>query len=283
MSKNGVKKRCVSTKERNSTKEPEPSARERGNNHIFRLNKYLAHCGICSRRKADQLIKTGLISVNQQTTTHPGTSIYPNDKVYYQSKLLTLPKTTTGYLFNKPPNLICSHQKQGRTSTIFDYLKPHIKNIKKYRFVGRLDKESEGLIILISNGQLIQKLSHPKFETPKKYLIAYTGTLSTNKLLQGITDQGQHLSCDQIETLKQSEISSQTFFNQTKVPTQFIKVTIHEGKKRHLRRLFKKLNLQIHHLKRIQLGPLKIDDLPSGQFRQLTNQEINKLNNLERL
>ncbi len=216
----------------------------------IRLNKYLADCGISSRRKADELILVGRIKVNGKTITKLGLQIEPGkDEVYYLNKKIQ-PKNYIYIMLNKPQGYTCTTKKFKGEKNILDLIK-----IKEKIFpVGRLDKNSQGLIFLTNDGNWAYNLTHPKFQIEKEYLVISSKPIKTedlNKMKKGFKDQGQLLN------IKSFKINSPTSVN----------LILTQGHKREIRRLFKHFNYQIKLLKRIRIGKWELGNLAEGKWQ----------------
>lgn len=227
---------------------------------IIRLQKYLADSGIASRRKSEQLILVGLIKVNSKIITELGSKVdTEKDKVEYQNKILE-PKGKLIYIMlNKPAGYVTSLEHEGK-KTILDLVK-----IKERVFpVGRLDELSQGLLILTNDGDLAFKLTHPKFEHEKEYIVE-TITKPTEQdlksLAEGIIIDGKRTSPAKIKKLNENKFS----------------IIIHEGRNRQIRKMCAERNIKIKSLKRIRIGPLKLSNVSEGQWRYLTAEEVKRL------
>ncbi|MFH1287245.1 MAG: pseudouridine synthase [bacterium] len=233
----------------------------------IRLQKYLAQCGIASRRYAEELMRLGQISVNAQKITNPGIKIDPEkDKVFFKNKLVVLPKSGGIYiLLNKPKGYITTVKDVHAEKTVFDLL----GGVQEKIFpVGRLDKNTRGLLLFTNDGELCFKLTHPKYEIEKTYYLKIKGGIADSdlsRLKEGIIVEGIKTSPAKVKVIKKDKDVSE------------IKLTICEGKKRQIRNMIKKLGYFLLDLKRIKFGYLELGDLKEGEFRYLTNEEIEKL------
>lgn len=233
------------------------ASRGRINTVMIRLNKYLSNAGYCSRRKADQLITSGSVSVNGCVVTQLGTCVSNNDIVLCNGAKITLNQNNKIYvLFNKPINCITTmNDPEGRRS-IFDIIK-----IKERIFpVGRLDRNTSGILLLTNDGEFAQRLSHPSFKIQKVYKVVLNRNLSENdreKIKHGVKLDDGFFKVDDIFYDKQH--------------TLFVK--IHSGRNRIVRRLFEYLNYNIVALDRIKFGKFTKDGLARGQWRFITNIE----------
>jgi pseudouridine synthase len=225
----------------------------------MRLNKYLARAGVCSRRAADDLIKDGKVTVNNQVAKLT-TVVKPlTDKVVYQGRKITLASPVL-YLFHKPPGVICSRAKKSpQEKSIYEYFPPQPDLIS----IGRLDKDSEGLLLVTNDGDLAQTLMHPKFAHCKKYIV-WTNypklDLATlkHRLNRGIKIKGQNYRFDKVKIMGKSD-------NLLK-----LELTLHQGISRQIRRMLGRIGLTVIRLKRVEFSDYKLGKLPSGKYRKLT-------------
>ncbi|MBD3346842.1 MAG: pseudouridine synthase [Chitinivibrionales bacterium] len=233
-----------------------------------RLNKYLAQCGLGSRRACDELIASGRIYLNGKRVKELGVRINPlKDKVSYKGKELTAVHTLEYWILHKPKGpLVTHHDPEGR-ETVFDYLKKQGKDLDRLNYVGRLDRNSEGLLLLTNDGSLIHGLTHPRYHIKKVYRIRINRKLSPEHAYQmvneGVLSKNQELHAGEIKTAE-SPSKGQHWYE----------VVLYEGKNRQIRRMFEELGYTIVRLKRIQFGSLRLRTLPRGAFRQLTSREV---------
>ncbi len=234
----------------------------------IRLNKYIAHAGICSRRKAAELVKQGLIQVNGQTVTEPFYLVKKRDRVSYKGKLLK-PETKKIYiLLNKPRGLITSSQDEKGRKTVMDLFKNKIK--ERIYPVGRLDKDTTGLLLLTNDGKLAQKLAHPKHKVKKAYHAVLDRPLTKNdlmKIAQGLKLEDGIAQVDEIAYVEGKGKNE-------------IGIVLHMGKNRIVRRIFENLGYQVKRLDRTFYANLTKKNLPRGRFRHLTPKEIVMLKHL---
>lgn len=231
----------------------------------MRINKFIAESGIASRRKADQMIEEGLVKVNGKICTMGQDVDIANDHVTVNGKTINLVKTYEYYIMNKPKGYITTVKDEKNRKTVMDLLPP---NLTRLFPVGRLDYDSEGLLILTNDGDLTFKLTHPKNEIPKTYIVK-TEKPVTDKDLSSLR-QGVYV--DGVKTKKCNVTLVET--NKTGSKLQ---VTITEGRNRQIRKMFEAVNNTVDFLKRIKIGELKLTGLNRGEYRKLTNEEINYL------
>ena len=227
----------------------------------MRLSLFISRSGYTSRRKADCLIKEGKVRVNGQEALKPFLQISDKDKVEVEGKILRL-KENIYILFNKPKGVTTTLSDKFAFQKVIDFFPRKFKGIYP---VGRLDKQSSGLLILTNDGDFCYRLTHPKFSIEKEYLVELKGKLSPGdcqRAKKGLTSEGEHLKVKSIEVLTSQE-------NKT-----ICKVIISEGKKRHLRRLFKGLGFLVIELKRIRIGKLVLGNLMLGKYRLMEAKKI---------
>ncbi|HOK81443.1 MAG TPA: pseudouridine synthase [Clostridia bacterium] len=235
---------------------------------MVRLNKYIADCGVCSRRAADKLITDGLVSVNGKVVKELGATVdETNDAVYVEGRRVTPVNRFRYIMLNKPKGCICSVKDDKGRKTIFDYV--NIKDIRLFP-IGRLDYDSEGLVLLTNDGALAHKLTHPSHEIPKTYIAKVEGTVPESDLAalrNGIELDDIKLRPCKIKLVRMEEEGKVSRFE----------VTIFEGRNRQIRRMFEAIGKEVIFLKRVSIGDLKLGGLGRGEYRYLTEKEISKL------
>ena len=243
---------------------PQPSLPENDDQGI-RLNKFIAASGFCSRRKADELIFAGEVRVNGCVELSPGRRILPEDHIEIQGqRLSSLPVHFSYIMLHKPVQVMCTvHDPQGRP-TVLDCLTAEMRQSRVYP-VGRLDYFSEGLLLLTNDGELAQRLMHPRHHQPKTYDVLVRGAVSATAL--AIMRKGMKLA--EGEQLRPVEVESRM---QSNGHTR-LRMILHQGVNRQIRRMCRDLGLTILRLKRIRLGPLELGELPPGGCRYLSEQE----------
>lgn len=234
-----------------------------------RLNKFIAASGYCSRRKADELIFAGAVQVNGMVEHSPGRRILPDDVILVEGqRLAALPASFSYIMLHKPIQVMCTaHDPQGRP-TVLDCLTAEMRRNRVYP-VGRLDYFSEGLLLLTNDGELAQRLMHPRHHQPKTYDVLVRGTVPATALAtmrRGMTlAEGEHLRPVEVESRLQANGHTR------------LRMVLHQGVNRQIRRMCRDLGLTILRLKRIRLGPLGLGDLPAGSCRFLSAAEISAL------
>jgi len=227
----------------------------------IRLNKALVQLGLVpSRRKADEMIISGKVRVNDQVTTKLATTVsIEADKITVSGKTGKVSSLKpTVLILNKPTGYVCSHNPQGNDRSIFALLPKQFSNLK---IAGRLDKDSEGLVLLTSDGDLANRLSHPRYEKSKLYEVVVDKPLQDaqiKQLSEGVKLHDGISSFDKVVLRKSRQLL----------------VTIHEGRNRQIRRTFSALGFTVTKLKRVQLGNISLDKLPSGKYRKVDTIEL---------
>lgn len=233
---------------------------------MIRLQKYLAECGVASRRASEKLIEEGVVTVDGVVVTELGTKIDPVvQKVACHGKPVVLDEKFW-IMLNKPTGVICtSEDPQGR-ETILDILPSF--NSRLYT-VGRLDVMSEGLLIITNDGDLAHRLMHPSHHIEKKYQVWIDRALTENdieRMLQGLNCRGETLKALRVEPLRRV---LEGRFGYT--------LTLGEGRNRHIRRMMEVLDCNLFRLLRVSVGPLRLDTLRTGEYRELDAREIETL------
>jgi len=235
-------------------------------NEPIRLQKYLAQCGVASRRKCEEFILSGRIAVDGATVTEMGTKIIPGkNRVTCSGKLIKNKEKQLYYLLNKPKGYVTTlSDPQGRPVVV-----SLIKNVSARLFpVGRLDLDTEGALILTNDGPFAQKVQHPSNETSKTYEARVKGHLQSAdsaSLESGILLEGKITAPAKIAVLSRRGGNT------------LVRITIHEGRKRQVRKMFALVNHPVIHLKRIAYGKLFLGNIPSGKYRQLHSGDIKKI------
>ncbi len=234
----------------------------------MRINKFIAMCGVASRRAADQMIFDGEVKINGKICS-PGDDVnVGNDVVTVKNKTISLSNTYEYYIMNKPKGFVCTVKDDKGRKTVMDLLPQKIKRVFP---VGRLDYDTEGLLILTSDGDLTYKLTHPKNEVPKTYLVKTEKTVSEEdvaKLRAGVYIDGVKTKKCNVRLIESTKTGSK------------LHVTITEGRNRQIRKMFEAVNNSVDFLKRIKIGDLTISGLNRGEVRKLSAQEIDYLLNL---
>lgn len=231
----------------------------------MRINKYIAACGITSRRKADELIKAGQIEVNGTIMREMGYNVQPDDKVRYKGELLEEDNKKIYLLLNKPIGYVTTTSDEKGRPTVLD-LVPN----EDYRIfpVGRLDYNTSGLLLLTNDGELANKLMHPSKQLNKTYRAVISGELTRGKLARlekGVNIGAFKTSPAKVEVIKHNRNST------------VVDITIHEGKYHQVRRMFKAVGTTVQELERRSIGNLVIGKLAIGGYRKLGPKEVEYL------
>jgi len=235
-----------------------------------RINRYMASCGLCSRREADRWIEAGRVSMNGEAIQQPGVRVTASDSVKVDGKFISKNDEKTYILYNKPKGLLCSRRDDKKRPLIYDKLNVPA-NVQS---IGRLDMDSEGLLLLTDDGALAQELMHPRNKIPRQYRVRIVGqpdfeTLA--KLRAGGIDMGDGDMSDPWEVIVSSESKGHSW----------ITLTIHRGRWREVRRTLKAVGHEVRRLMRVRFGNLGLDiELRPGQWRTLKSKEIQSLQKL---
>ena len=232
---------------------------------LIRLNKYLADMGIASRRNVDEMILQGRIVVNNEVVRELGTKINPNrDVIEVNGKKVDTLQQLTYIALNKPRGVISSvTDPQGR-KTVTDIVKAR----ERLYPVGRLDQDSQGLILLTNDGDLAYRLTHPRFHIPKIYEALISGAVKQEQ----IDEMGKGVKLEEGMTAPAQVRELRRDYGKT-----LLEITLFEGKKRQIRRMCAVLHLHLLQLRRIQVGPIRLAELEEGKWRRLTREEIELL------
>ncbi len=233
----------------------------------IRLNRLIAEAGLASRRGADQLILDGEVSVNGKRVTTLGHKVNPQaDRIFVKGKPLKPQEPKVYIAFHKPENVITSMDDPHGRKTVADYF--HKLRVRLFP-VGRLDWDSEGLLLLTNDGDFAQKIMHPKGEVHKTYLVKLSGSPSDQqiqRLLRGVSiPQGGRVRALKVER-----------FSQGSKQYDWIKIVIAEGKHRQVREMCAKIGFDVRKLRRVAIGQLRLGQLKKGEFKVLGPKDIQK-------
>ena len=226
----------------------------------MRINKYLASCGVASRRECDKLISSGAVKING-TVAEVGADVGDDAVVTVNGKTVSQKKNEY-YILNKPKGYLSTVRDDKGRKTVMDLLPPTVGRIYP---VGRLDYDSEGLLILTTDGELAQHLTHPSNEVPKTYLVKIEGTITEaglNPIRSGV-DIGGYVT----KKCKAHIVETNKAYTK-------IHVTITEGKNREVRKMFEAIGKEVTLLKRIKVGELTLRGLDRGAYRKLSREEV---------
>ncbi len=225
-----------------------------------RLAKVLAHCGVASRRHSEELIREGKVKVNGKIALLPQTLVDPDvDRIEYQSERVKPQKTAT-YILNKPKRYLCSNARKKDENLVID-LFPEGERLFT---IGRLDKDTTGLLLVTNDGALANKVMHPSSNISKEYLVR-TNREITDMHLKGIT-HGTYVEGVFVKPTKVTKMRRGT-----------IKVVVKEGRKHEVRLLAARAGLPVKELSRLRIGGLSLGNLPLGHYRRLEQRELDAL------
>lgn len=246
-------------------------------NSPIRLNKYIAQCGVSSRRGADDLVFAGRVDVNGTVAESPGVKVDPTqDQVRVDGKPISLPgsgKNITLILHKPIETVTTAKDPQGR-KTVLDLLPNEVQKMRPFP-VGRLDYYSEGLLLLTTDGDLCYRLTHPKYHLPKVYRVTIRGSVPEHiikKMRSGITlEGGDELAPIKIDAEKPM------------AGAQVLEMTLIQGVNRQIRRMCDQFDLTILRLRRVKQGPVSLGKLKPGQWRELSAKELAEMKNAVKL
>ena len=231
----------------------------------MRLQKYMAECGVASRRRAEEMIAAGQVTVNGQLVTQMGTQVEEGDEVRVDGKVIHPEAEKRYVMYHKPAGEVTTVNDPEGRACVLDHFRDY--PVRLYP-VGRLDYDSEGLLLLTNDGALTERMLHPSHQVDKTYLARVTGAVTMeeiHKLRQGVMLDDHKTSPAKVRLIKLETFAS------------VVLVTIHEGRNRQVRRMFEEVGHQVLQLRRVRFGPLELGDLPRGQWRELSREEISKL------
>lgn len=237
---------------------------------IVRLQKYIAMCGAASRRKAEEMIAAGRVKVNGEKICEQGVKVEIGaDKVMLDGTVLEINTKKYYIMLNKPEGFVSTVSDQFDRPTVIDLLSEEIKT--RIFPVGRLDYETKGLLLLTNDGDFTYRVTHPKFEMGKTYIATVGSGLTIsglNALRRGVRIDDFKTSPAEVELLESEQGKAR------------VKITIHEGKNRQVRKMFEAVGTHVKELERVAIGKVELGNLPLGRWRYLTSHEINYLMNV---
>lgn len=233
----------------------------------MRINKYIAQAGVASRRKADELIAAGNVKVNGAVLREPGYDVEDGDRVEVNGRPIEAQEKKVYILLNKPLGYVTTVSDDKERLTVMDL----VKDVDARIFpVGRLDYNTSGMLIMTNDGDFAYKLTHPKHELTKTYRARVAGVLSTEKvwkLRNGVDIGGFVTSKARVDVVKGLPKST------------IVDISIHEGKNRQVRKMFKAVGNNVQELERIAIGNIRLGRLAEGHYRKLTKEEVEYLMN----
>ena len=227
----------------------------------MRLNKFISLCGFASRRAADELIKEQKVSVNGEIVQDLGRQVQESDLVEIEGKKLSLPQKTTVIAFHKPTGCVCTCKDPQKRQTVYDFLPPGYKGLK---YIGRLDLQSRGLLLFTDDGELAHRLTLPKYKILRHYLVWTDSPVKKSdaeQLIEGIDLE------DGIKGFAEA-----VFFEEG-----CIELVLSEGKNREIRKMMAAIGYEIEDLQRIAYADIDLGDLASGDYRELSDKEVQLL------
>ena len=230
-----------------------------------RLQKYLADCGVASRRRAEEIILAGRVSVNGEAITTLGTKVGGNDEVTVDGAAVTPVGKKIYMLLNKPAGYLTTVSDDFGRKTVIDLIKDEVKG--RVFPVGRLDFETEGLLLLTNDGDVTYALTHPKHEISKTYIVTLDRTPSPadlDKLRKGVMIDDRKTLPAKVRLIKDN----------------LVEITIHEGRNRQVRRMAEAVGYEVEALKRTAMGNILLGNIPSGRWRHITKVELEYLKKL---
>lgn len=235
---------------------------------MMRLQKYLASCGVASRRAAEKMIADGRVSVDGQTITEMGWQVEIGQDIRVDGRLVTPEPEKRYILYHKPAGEVSTASDPEGRATVLDKFRDF--PVRLYP-VGRLDYDSEGLLLLTNDGDLTERMLHPSMEVEKTYLARVSNELTPDearRLENGVMVDGRKTARAKVKILGVKGLYTDVL------------ITIHEGRNRQVRKMVEQVGHQVVLLRRIRFGPLKLGDLPRGMWRELNEEEIRALKKL---
>lgn len=243
---------------------PESATRDNVTNGV-RLNKVIAAAGLCSRRKADELILAGQVRINGTLEENPARRVLPGDRIAVNDRELAAAQEYYYLLLHKPVQTVCTVNDPEGRPTVMAYLPPEVRHLRLYP-VGRLDYFSEGLLLLTNDGELAQRLTHPRHHQPKTYEVLIRGSVPETAL--AVMRRGMRL--DEGQALLPVDVEAKTAEN----GNTLLRMVLRQGVNRQIRRMCRDLGLTILRLRRVAQGPLALGNLKPGAARALTTGEV---------
>ncbi len=239
----------------------------------FRLDKFLCEARVAaSRSQAKKIILKGYVLVNGKVIRDPSFKVSESDEVFFENEILSVGPKNIYIMLNKPPGYVSSTSDPNNPTVI--NLLYGAQKVEKLFPVGRLDKDVRGLLLITNDGKLAHKLTHPKYNIEKEYLVVIEGKIrkeDLDKILEGIEHFDKRKKKKVVYKPKEVKVIEETN-DQT-----ILKLILTEGKYHEIKNIFKSLNYKIKDIKRIRFGPIKLENLPEGRWRYLEEEEVNLL------
>jgi 23S rRNA pseudouridine2605 synthase len=232
---------------------------------MIRLQKALADAGMASRRAAERLILEGKVTVNGRVVRELGTKVEPNKDQIAVDGEVARPKRHVYLAINKPRGFLCTRKDPEERATVGELLPAEMQSLHT---VGRLDRDSEGLLFLTNDGQFSLRLTHPRYGISKIYIANVVGRIDSRQLAtftQGVLHDGEMLKADRVRLLSANNSHS------------VVELELSQGRNREVRRLFETLGREVADLRRVQIGPIRLAELQPGRWRFLTETEVKSL------
>ncbi len=234
----------------------------------LRLNRFLAQCGLGSRRDCDRLIESGKILINGQTVTTLGTKVVPGrDVVQYNGKTIEVIREKQYIAYHKSRGVVVTARDPENRKTVYTALQEAGFDAIHLKYVGRLDRNSEGLLLMTNDGDLVHALTHPRYHIKKVYHVRVDSVLSNEEIEtmthHGVYSDNQHLLAGSVQVLEGVYASGYWY-----------EIVLYEGKNRHIRRMIEGLEHTVLRLKRIRFAAIKLGTLKRGAFRRLSEREV---------
>ncbi len=233
----------------------------------LRLNAYLARHGIASRRQADELIRSGRVRVNGAKVPSSGQMVLDSDLITLDDQPVAVVPKPTYLMLNKPPGVVVTRSDPHHPTTVMDL----VRTQSRLFAVGRLDRPSRGLLLLVNDGQLAHRLTHPRYQVPRYYRATVKGDPTAqdlDRLRRGLTLDASQVRFAGVRVIRSAE------------GIAVLQVTLDQGVKRQIRRMLEILGLPVIDLERVGLGPLRLGDLQQGEYRCLSDHELDQLRRL---
>lgn len=234
---------------------------------LQRLAKVIAGRGVCSRRKAESLIENGHVKVDGKVILNVATCVDPHITLHIRNKLIPIPESPRLWVYHKPTGLICTHADELGRPTIFDAIQSLKANTPHLISVGRLDLNSEGLLLLTNTPSLAHQLEHPSFGWQRRYRVRFYGQLTESHIHK--MEKGLFINGVKYAPIKVKQESAES-------NNKWVELVLSEGKNREIRNIFEHFNLKISRLCRISYGPFQLGRLPKGALKEVSQKVLSE-------